>query len=163
MKLMNRDNNILGCTVIGQPTLYNDSQEVKDSASQNGQIFESYIYGDKGIYNIIDNLNYQNYGNDLELILFQFYINPIPYLRSNIKEIENYRKNEKSIGLNIIIDDDNFFSLSEQNRYIFLISKILEKLDLLAELINKKKLDTNIELLKYDLKRLSLFPDNITS
>ena len=163
MKLMNRDNNILGCTVIGQPTLYNYSQEVKDSASQNGQIFESYIYGDKGIYNIIDNLNYQNYGNDLELILFQFYINPIPYLRSNIKEIENYRKNEKSIGLNIIIDDDNFFSLSEQNRYIFLISKILEKLDLLAELINKKKLDTNIELLKYDLKRLSLFPDNITS
>lgn len=158
---MNRDNNILGCTVIGQSVLYNDSQELKDSASKNGKIFRSYVYGNNGIYSIIDKLNYQNYGKDLELILFQFYINPIPYLLSSIEEIEKYRKKEKSIGIPIVVTDDNFFNISEENRYIFLIKEILDKIDVLEKVVKKKKLDTNVELLKSDIKELKLFPTNL--
>lgn len=158
---MNRDNNILGCTVIGQSVLYNDSQKLKDSASKNGKIFRSYVYGNNGIYSIIDKLNYQNYGKDLELILFQFYINPIPYLLSSIEEIEKYRKKEKSIGIPIVVTDDNFFNISEENRYIFLIKEILDKIDVLEKVVKKKKLDTNVELLKSDIKELKLFPTNL--
>lgn len=158
---MNRDNNILGCTVIGQSVLYNDSQELKDSASKNGKIFRSYVYGNNGIYSIIDKLNYQNYGKDLELILFQFYINPIPYLLSSIEEIEKYRKKEKSIGIPIVVTDDNFFNISEENRYIFLIKEILDKIDVLEKVVKKKKLDTNVELLKSNIKELKLFPTNL--
>lgn len=158
---MNRDNNILGCTVIGQSVLYNDSQELKDSASKNDKIFRSYVYGNNGIYSIIDKLNYQNYGKDLELILFQFYINPIPYLLSSIEEIEKYRKKEKSIGIPIVVTDDNFFNISEENRYIFLIKEILDKIDVLEKVVKKKKLDTNVELLKSDIKELKLFPTNL--
>ena len=76
------------------------------------------------------------------MILFEFYVNPIPYLQQNLKEMGSYRKNEKSIGIRIIVTDENFFSKSEEERYIFLKQSILQKLDLLAEVVKKKKLDT---------------------
>ena len=90
------------------------------------------------------------------MILFQFYVNPIPYMLESLKEIEGYRKKEKSIGIPIIITDDNFFNRTEAERYRFLKESMLKKLDLLAEVIKKKKLDTNIELLKANLEKLQL-------
>ena len=84
-------------------------------------------------------------------------VNPIPYMLENLKEIEGYRKKEKAIGIPIIITDDNFFNRTEAERYYFLKESMLKKLDLLAEVIKKKKLDTNVELLKSDLEKLQ-FP-----
>lgn len=71
---------------------------------------------------------------------------------NNLKEIENYRKNEKPIGIPIIVNDDNFFSKSESERYDFFRETILQKLDLLSSVVTKKKLDTNMSLLKKELK-----------
>ena len=112
------------------------------------------IWGKEGISDTLKKLKHQNYGKDLVLILFQFYVKPIPYLLQNLKEIENYRRNEKSIGIPIIITDENFFSKSEDRRYTVLKQAMLLKLDLLAEVVTKKKLDTKMELLKADLSKL---------
>ena len=74
--------------------------------------------------------------------------------QNNLKEVDSYRKNEKSIALRIVVNDENFFSKSESERYNFLKQSVLQKLDLLAEVVKKKKIDTNVFLLKSDLQKL---------
>jgi len=80
----NMEDNILGCFVSA--TMGDD----------NGKLFRSYIFGSHGILENFHSLKYYNYGKDIKIILFQFYINPIPYLMQNIKEIEDYRKRESN-------------------------------------------------------------------
>jgi hypothetical protein len=141
---MSENTNIFGCFV---------SSNIGDG---DGDLFRSYIWGDKGVCNTIKKLNHQNYGKDLVLILFQFYINPIPFALANIKSIESYRKKEKAIGLPIIVTKDNFFCKSEEDRHNFIKQAFFEKLELLSVIIIQKKLDTKIDLLKSDLQK-SLF------
>lgn len=116
--------------------------------------FSPYIWGNMGICNKLKKLKYVNYGKDLVLALFQFNVKPTSSELQKLKDIEPYRKNEKAIGLPIIINDINFFRKSEEERYIYLKQSILHKLDLLEKEVLKKKLDTNIELLKTDLMKL---------
>lgn len=146
--------NILGCFCSGPSVNYDDSQKIKDLAADKGKLFRTYIWGEKGISNTLKKLNHEDYGTDLILILLQFEVDPIPYLLQNLKEIESYRKNEKSIGIPIIINDENFFSKSEEGRYDCLKKLILQKLDILESVVKKKKLDTNMELLKADVIRI---------
>mgnify|MGYP000919722770 CR=1 FL=1 len=151
---MNNETNIFGCFVSGPSLKFDDDQKTKDFASETGKLFRSYIWGEKGICNIIKKLNHVDYGNDLVLILFQFYINPIPFELNNIKEIDNYRKKEKSIAIPIIINNDNFFNKSEDQQFLFLKQIILGKIDLLKDVVRSKKLDTNIDKLKCDLEQV---------
>jgi hypothetical protein len=151
---MNKDKNILGCYVSVTLANSDADQQTKDLATEKGQLFRAYIWGEKGICEIIKKLNQEDYGKDLELALFQFYVNPIPAMEQSIKEIEGYRKKEKSIGMPIVINDRNFFSKSEEERYGFLKQSLFQKLDLLAEVVERKKLDTNVELLKVDLQSI---------
>ncbi len=152
---MNNNKNIFGCYVSVTQAYTDDSQYVKDLAIEQGKLFRSYIWGEKGICDsLLIKLNYDDYGNDLILVLFQFYVNPIPITIQALKEIENYRNKEKSIGIPIIINNENFFSKSDGERYNFLKQSILEKLKLLTDVIKKKKLDTKINLLEADLIQL---------
>ncbi len=151
---MNDDKNILGCYVSVTQAYPDADQQTKNLATEQGQLFRSYIWGEKGICEIIKKLNQDNYGKDLKLILFQFYVNPIPIMEQALKEIETYRKNEKSIGIPIVVNNENFFSKSEEGRYKFLNQSIFNKLGLLAEVVKKKKLDTKMELLKADLQKI---------
>jgi len=116
--------------------------------------FSPYIWGEKGISDTLKKLKHKDYGKDLVLVLFQFNVKPTPMELQRLKEIESYRKNEKSIGIPIIVNDENFFSKSEAGRYSFLKQSILQKLDLLAEVVKKKKIDTNMEQLKTDLQKI---------
>jgi hypothetical protein len=152
--MINENPNILGCFVSGPSLLSDASAEDKEIASQTGELFRSYIWGKKGICDTLKKLKHSDYGDDIFLILLQFYINPIPYLRKNLKEIENYRKKEKAIGIPIIVTDENFFNLSEEDRYNFLKHTVFQKLELVSEVVKKKKLDTNINLLIADLSKI---------
>lgn len=147
-------NNILGCYVSITQANPNADFETKSLAIEQGQLFRSYIWGENGINEVLKTLNHVDYGKDLSIILFQFYVNPIPYMRQSLKEIDGYRKKEKSIGIPIIIDNENFFSKSEEDRYSFLKQAILQKIDLLAEVVKKKKLDTRMDLLKSDIEKI---------
>ena len=144
------NDNIFGCFFkIGfDPNL--NEQEAMNIAST----FRGYIWGKEGICDTLKKLNYEDYGKDLILALFEFNVKPTPIELQHLKEIGSYRKNEKSIGIPIIVNDENFFSKNESERYDFLRDSILQKLDLLAEVVKKKKLDTNMELLKSDLKKI---------
>lgn len=70
-------------------------QKYKTKAREEGDLFSIYIWGNEGISDTLKKLKYENYGNDMNLILLEFYVNPIPYLRQNLKEIESYRKRRK--------------------------------------------------------------------
>lgn len=117
-------------------------------------IFKEYISGKRGFSHKLKKLKHDDYGKDLVLALFQFYVKPTSMEVEKLKPIENYRKSEKSIGIPIIVNDENFFSKNESERYDFLTDSILQKLELLEEVVKKKKLDTDMELLKFDLKNI---------
>jgi len=147
---MEKKENIFGCYMqIGfDPTLSEQDFTRLD------EIFSPYIWGATGIRDTLKKLKHKDYGEDLELALFQFYVKPTAIELGYLKEIESYRKKEKAIGIPIIVTDENFFNNSEEERYIFLKQSIFQKLDLLAEVVKKKKLDTNMEQLKTDLEKI---------
>lgn len=74
---------------------------------------------------------------------------PCDYERIHIKEIEQYRKNEKSIGIPIVIER-SFFQLSETERREFLVSSMLSKFSTLENVVKNKELDTNMKKLVHD-------------
>ena len=145
--------NVLGCFVSG-PSLYSEdlNTEVERIAQQKCELFRSYIWGEFGICGPLKSLKRSDYGKDIQLVLLQFYVLPLLEQLSMLKEIERYRRNERSIGIPIIIHDDNFFDKSDFERRSFLKDVILEKLQLLAEVIKKHKLDTDITLLRSDVE-----------
>jgi hypothetical protein len=142
--------NIFGCFMkIGfDPNLSEQDFMNLDKA------FSPYIWGERGISNTLKKLKHEDYGKDLVLALFQFNVKPTPMELQRLKEIEPYRSKEKAIGIPIIVTDENFFSKPEEGRYNFLKQSIFQKLDLLAEVVKKKKLDTNMEQLKTDLQKI---------
>ena len=115
---------------------------------------KSYLWGENGLKSKLGSIKWLDYGQDFHLILLQFHTNPIPYERQHIREIENYRRKEKSIGIPIIVDNTNFFSLNEKERQAFLKITILKRLDLLNEKIKRNKLDLDIEKLKEKIENL---------
>jgi len=149
---MNDDKNILGCffKVGFDPNL--NEQDFTNLANT----FRPYVWGEKGICDTLKKLKHEDYGKDLKLALFQFNVKPTPLELQRLKDIEPYRAKEKSIGIPIIVTDENFFNKSEEGRYSFLKQSVVQKLDLLAEVVKKKKLDTKMDLLKSDLQKLSI-------
>jgi len=147
------DNEILGC-YVSTSTDAKWSEGERDNAFEKGRLFRRYIWGDKGICKILEKLKYLDYGNSLSTILFQFYVNPIPYELKNIDDIEKYRRKEKSIGIPIVVNNINFFNKSEEGRYNFLKQSILQKIDLLYGVVILEKLDTKIDILKSDIQKL---------
>ena len=143
------DMNILAF-FLSYPSLPIDaSEEASEEAIKRGDEFRTYIWDEKGIDVFLKSLSYVNYGKDLKRILFQFYIMPCDYERIHIKEIEQYRKNEKSIGIPIVVER-SFFQLSETERREFLVSSMLSKFSTLENVVKNKKLDTNMTKLVHD-------------
>lgn len=136
------ERNILGCFV---------SSNLNDGY---GHIFRKYIWGEHGISEPLKKLKYEKYGSDLTIILVQFFVNPIPYQLNSLKSIENYRRDERSIGVAIVVNDENFFSRPEIERWQFITGSILNRLDMVKEVVRKKKLDTNVDLLKIDVTEI---------
>ncbi len=151
---MNDKKNIFGCYASLTQASPDADPKTQDLLSEQGNLFRVYIWGEKGICETIKKLNNEDYGDDIKIILFQFYVNPIQVMEQALKEIEAYRKKEKSIGIPIIINNENFFSQTEERRFNFLKQSIFQKLELLTEIVKKKKLDTNMDLLKSDLEKL---------
>ncbi len=117
------------------------------------ELIRSYLWSENGLKNKLNFLKWQDFGTDLKLILFEFYVRPIPDELKSIKPIGNYRRKEQSVGIPIILDDENFFGLKENERQLFFKNTILEKLESLTEKIKRNKLDTNISELKSQVEK----------
>jgi hypothetical protein len=152
-----KENNdaILGCFASGALYPEDSGTEIENEAERKFDLFRDYIWGDYGICNQLKSLKRSDYGENLQLALFQFYVLPLLEQLAYLKDIERYRPKERAIGIPIIIHDENFFNKSDLERRKFLKDIILEKLDLLAVVVKRNKLDTDIALLKSDVEKLS--------
>ncbi len=139
---MERDND----NIIAFYASFNDGESKED-------LVKSYIWGEGGLKNTLANLNWQRYGDGLEIILFEIYVNPIPYQRKFLREIGSYRSKEKSIGIPIILDEFNFFRYSESEKKRFFTSVILDKLELVRVKVKRNKLNFNISKLIDDVNK----------
>jgi hypothetical protein len=118
------------------------------------ELVKKYLWGENGLTNKLITIKWSEYGEDFHLILFEINVKPIPYLRQHLREIGNYRRKENSIGIPLIIDEDNFFNLNEFDREIFFRKTILQKLQLLEEKVKRNKLDLKIKELIQEVDRL---------
>jgi len=143
--------NIFGCYASITQPYQDDDQKTKDLYVEQGKIFRNYIWGENSLCETLKKLKNEDYGKDLLLALFQFYVNPLPIEVLNLKEIGGYRKKEKSISISMVINNENFFSKTAKERDAFMKEEIISKINLLGEFVKQKKLDTNIEKLKADL------------
>jgi hypothetical protein len=141
--------NIIACYMSVNVQNFDESGPSDPSA-----MVRRYIWGEHGIDPIMKRLKHEHYGTDLQLVLFEFYVKPYPFQIERLGQIGRYRKKESSIGIPIIINDENFLSKSEEERQSYLRQSVLQKLDLLAEVVKRRKLDTNIELLRADLQKI---------
>lgn len=117
------------------------------SGETDQETVKQYLWGDTGLKEQLKSLKWQEFGQDFHLILFEIYVNPIQYSREALKEMGNYRRKEKSIGIPIILDYDNFFKLTETERHEFFHSTIVKRLELLKEKVKRNKLDLDINQL----------------
>ena len=127
------------------------------SGETDQELVKKYLWGDNGLKEKLKGLKWQEFGQDFHIILFEIYVKPIPYLRDALKEMGNYRRKEKSIGIPVILDQENFFKLTEIDRHKFFHSTILKRLELLKEKVKANKLDLDIERLKTEVDKLLLF------
>ena len=127
------------------------------SGETDQELVKKYLWGDNGLKEKLKGLKWQEFGQDFHIILFEIYVKPIPYLRDALKEMENYRRKVKSIGIPVILDQENFFKLTEIDRHKFFHSTILKRLELLKEKVKANKLDLDIERLKTEVDKLLLF------
>jgi hypothetical protein len=121
---------------------------------QHDELVKSYLWGENGLTNKLKSLKWKGYGKDFELILFEFYVKPNPELRDSLREMGNYRRKEKAIGIPVIIDNSNFFKLNTADRQVFLKTTILDRLELLREKTKRNKLDIDVSRLKSDVEKL---------
>ena len=142
---------LLGCYVSTSTNSTLDKY-YQELAFEKGKIFRDYIFGKNGLKNIINKLNSENYGNEINLILFEFYINPVEQYFNYINKRINYRKKEKSIGIPVVITDEIFFNQSENKRLKYLKDIIFEKLVFLSEYIKNKKINMKIDIMINDLQ-----------
>ncbi len=143
-------NDMIGCFVSGPNHIFGELESIRLKKEEKGKTFRSFIWGEQGLDKIFKKLEAQNCGVDIELILLQFYVEPLKIERDNMKEIFEYRRKERSVGVPIIIESE-FFSLSSPKKIKYLERKVFEALDKVNELVNSKNLDTNISLLKSEL------------
>ena len=145
----------MGCFVSVTEGGYQDTEEQKNTAIEQGKYFRDYVWGENGLDCKLGDLPFHIYGKDLELVLFQFYVNPMKMELDTLPSIEKYRKKEKAIGIPIIINHDNFFSKSQEEKEQFLKKSILDKISHeLQQVIVSKNLDTNVEQLLLDITKI---------
>ena len=70
--------NIFGCFVSGPAMRSDDDQKIKDMAEAQGQVFRAYIWGEEGLIQKLRTFKSKDYGSDLDLVLFKFYLKPLP-------------------------------------------------------------------------------------
>ena len=75
-EIMESKDNIIGCFVVYPTLLYDDKPEKFESVERIGEGFRKIVWGDDGIFDELKKLDFQIFGDDLEFILYQFYLNP---------------------------------------------------------------------------------------
>ncbi len=138
---------ILGCFVSFTSLNLDGDTKTEANEKEFRDIFLSYISGEKSISYFFQRM-IGRYGEDLDLILFEFYLNPSLLYLKNPNKIGSYRKKEKSFSIPIFVIEEDFFRLTDLSRRKFLAQSVIEGFDLLKPVIIRRKLNIEIDLIK---------------
>jgi peptide methionine sulfoxide reductase MsrA len=112
----------------------------------------SYFWGKTGLNSKLADLNWKDYGQGFQLILFQIYVKPFNSTKKALKDIGKFNKKEQSIRISIVLEEENFFKLSETYRQEFLTEIIIKRLSLLQTVAKRNTLNFNISKLIENVK-----------
>ncbi len=116
--------------------------QVEDTGSEtkNEKEFKGFLWGNDGDGGLSSELKKVSgsYGKDLKLILIQFIVNSISSPFPNPDPLGKFRQKEKSIGVWIEINKENFFNKSEKDRNTYVKSEILDHLEKLNKRFRAK-------------------------
>lgn len=117
--------------------------------------FRDYLWGKDGHGGLSKALKQltDDYGQDVELILLQFNVNPVLEWSQPTRQIENFRPKEKSVGVWITIDND-YFDKDEKDRNQYVKDVILSRLQDLKKRFKARKFDIDMDKLISDVDRL---------
>ncbi|MGZ3821556.1 MAG: hypothetical protein ACXVB6_13245 [Mucilaginibacter sp.] len=118
-------------------------------------IFTPYIWNKHGLGTLIKNKLKGNYGNDLELLLIQYYVEGrfSSYLPISPK-VSNYMKKSKDIAVAIGVPKILFHDRSEFERREFIVDTTIQAIKLVENRLSKRKLDIDFEELLKDLQTI---------
>lgn len=120
-------------------------------------IFIPYVWKRYGLGQLIeDYLANKKYGNDLNLLLIQYYVEGkfSSYLPESPK-VGNYSTKNKDIAVAIGVTRDIFHDRNEFERREFIVDSTLKAVELVKARLTKKKLDIDFDSLIRDVKELS--------
>lgn len=125
-------------------------------SSERMAYFKEYLWGKDGKGGLSATLKSLpgDYGDGLDVILFQFKVLVADGSIAEDTKIENYRPKEKSIGIWIEIAEDNFFSKNSLERTEFIEKEIIEGLNKIKTRIENKKLKVDTQQLIADVRQL---------
>lgn len=139
---------------------YTNPQESAAEAARreaNKEYFKNYLWGadgSGGLSKALKVLRSRDYGKDVNLILLQFNVSPIPGWPRPAEGLERYRPKGKSFGSWIAITEENFFARDESARQSYIQEAILDTLNQVKRRIAPRKLDTDIDKLIADTSKL---------
>ena len=115
--------------------------------------FSAYIWGDKGYVKLLKEILSKNYGNDLELLLIQYYVEEDykPGWSPEKSRLSNYSNKNKDIAVAFSVTKDKFHNVSEGERRKFVAETTLQAIDLVEERLGKRKLDIDFKRLRKDV------------
>ena len=149
---MSQSSSIIGCFVSSVNSYLKSSDEERNKLEKQGIEFRSYIWGEKGLDPFLKKLDRTLYSKEFNLILIQFYVNPIKEHIVKIREIENIRKKEMAIGVSIVINDDLFFNNNEMERKKYLKEIIIKRIEKLNERMKRNNISIDLNKLKEDME-----------
>jgi hypothetical protein len=154
---MQESTKILGC-FISCPTVQAEGGFVpvrkQEQADKECAEFRQLIWGETGLFTQLGKLTPENYGKDLNLVLFKFILKPLPFEISKYKRIENYSTKNKDLAINIFVNDENFFQFPIEGRIDSITQFVSEGLEEVSQHLTKRKLDTDFQKLKQDVAHI---------
>lgn len=127
---------------------------IRKGGPETGRVFNSQL----NIYKkyIEKYINIKKYGNNLSLILIQYYISgKFLEFNSSRTKLLNYLPKEKAIAFIMEVDHKDFLKLSDEGQKKFIIKTTLNSVLAVKKRLEKKNMDIDFNSLVNDLNLLN--------
>ena len=119
-------------------------------------MFSPYIWGPSGLGTLLEPLRQKPYGDDLILLLIQFYVEgqfSYFYFPSQFK-VKNYSTKNRDIAVVIPVTRSVFHEASEEQRREFVLRSTLEAISAVRARLEKRKVNVDFDRLVKDVEEI---------
>ena len=119
-------------------------------------MFSPYVWDKHGLDTLMKKKLAKNYGNDMELLLIQYYVEGkfSSYMPVQPK-LGNYMKKSRDISIAIGVLREKFHNRNEFERREFIVDSTVNAIKMVKDRLRKKKLDVDFDKLIQDVEQVS--------